>query len=181
MVQIGVLTTYDQVPDEVTEKARVLGKALAERGCIVVTGANGGLMTVVSEAVIMAGGITVGIMAQELENIDPKHKWYNPYNTITIKTGQTFTARSSTVVRSSDAVIIVAGGVGSLTEVTIAYNLRKPIIALKGSGMMADKLAEIFPNGYIDHRCLSKIHYVEDPIKAVELACKLAKEGSSRP
>jgi len=176
MVQIGVLTTYDPVPPAVVSRAQEVGYALAKRGCVVITGGNGGLMTVVAEAVTKAGGITVGILARELEDIGPDHKWYNPYNTIRIKTGQTFTARSSIVVRSSDAVIIIAGGVGSLTEVAIAYNLSIPIIALKGSGLMADKLAEIFPDGCLDHRKLCRIHFVENPEEAVNMAIRLANE-----
>lgn len=180
MVQIGVLTTYDPVPDEVAEKTRRLGRALAERGCIVVTGGNGGLMTVISEAVTGAGGTTVGILAHELEDIGPDHGWFNPHNTISIKTGQTFTARSSIIVRSSDAVILVAGGIGSLTEVAIAYNLKKPIVVLSGSGMMADKLKELFPDGYLDHRRLIRLNFVEDPVEASDLAVKLARDSRAR-
>lgn len=175
MVQIGVLTTYDPVPHEVQEKARALGRALAGCDATVITGGNGGLMTIIAEAVVKAGGITVGIMARELEEIGPDHEWYNPYNTIWIKTGQTFTARSSMVVRSSDAVIVVAGGVGTLTETAIAYNLRKPIVVLKGSGMMADRLPVLFPDGYLDHRRLLKITFVEDPKEAAETAVRLAQ------
>ncbi len=175
MVQIGILTTYDPVPPAVEEKARALGRALAESGAIVITGGNGGLMTVVTEAVTKAGGVTVGILARELEDIGPDHKWYNPYNTVEIRTGQTFTARSSTVVRSSDAVIVVAGGVGTLTETAIAYNLRKPIVVLKGSGMMADRLPSLFLDGYLDHRRLVKISFVENPKEAAETAVRLAK------
>lgn len=177
MVQIGILTTYDPVPPEVVKVTMKVGQELAKRGCVVITGGNGGLMTVISEAVVKAGGTTVGILARELEDIAPEHEWYNPYNRIKIKTGQTFTARSSIVVRSSDAVIIIAGGVGSLTEVAIAYNLRKPIVALTGTGMMADKLAEIFPDGCLDHRKLCKIHYVNDPKEAVATAIRLAEEN----
>jgi len=179
MVQIGILTTYDPVPPEVEEKARALGMALAESGAVVITGGNGGLMTVVAEAVAKAGGVTVGILARELEDIGPDHEWYNPYNTVKIKTGQTFTARSSTVVRSSDAVIVVAGGVGTLTETAIAYNLRKPIVVLKGTGMMADRLPKLFLDGYLDHRRLIKIRFVEDPREAAQTAIRLA-EGSTK-
>ncbi|MEM3486240.1 MAG: TIGR00725 family protein [Candidatus Methanomethyliaceae archaeon] len=175
MVQIGVLTTYDPVPPEVEEKAKRLGKALAAQGAIVITGGNGGLMTLVAEAARKAGGITVGVLARELEDIGPEHPWFNPYNTIKIKTGQTFTSRSSIVVRSSDAVVVVAGGVGTLIEVSIAYNLKKPIVVLKGSGMMADKLALMFPDGFIDHRRMVKMHFVENPEEAAELAVSLAK------
>jgi hypothetical protein len=172
MIQIGVITTYDSVPNEVVEKMRALGRALAERKCVVITGGNGGLMNVVSEAVTRDGGITVGIIAHELEDAGVDNKLHNPYNTIRIKTGQTFTARSPTVVRSSDAIIMVAGGVGTLTELAMAYNLRKPIVVLTGTGLMADKIASTFPDGYLDHRKLTRMVFTKDPVEAVETAIR---------
>jgi len=180
MVQIGIFTTYDPVPDVVVEKARVLGRALAERKCTVLTGGSGGLMNVISEAVVKAGGLTVGIMAREAEGIGSDNEWYNPYNTVRILSGQTFTMRSSMLARSSDAAIALAGGVGTLTEVSIAYNLGKPIVALKGTGMMAERLAALFPDGYIDHRKLSRIRFVSDPVEAAELAFRLGNENEGR-
>lgn len=176
MAQIGVLTTYDPVPPSVEEKARELGRHLARRGCIVVTGGNGGLMRVVSEAAYKEGGITVGIVARELEDISEDHPWHNPYNRVRIATGQTFTSRSSIVVRSSDSVILVAGGVGSLTEVSIAYNLGKPIVVLTGTGMMADRLQSLFPDGYLDHRKIVRLRFESDPGRAADLAVMLAEE-----
>jgi len=180
MVQIGIFTTYDQVPDAVAEKARALGRALAERKCAVLTGGSGGLMNVISEAVVKAGGLTVGIMAREAEGLGTDSEWHNPYNTVRILTGQTFTMRSAMLVRSSDAAIALAGGVGTLTEVSIAYNLGKPIIALKGTGMKAERLSSLFPDGYIDHRKLSRIRFVSDPVEAAELAFRLGKEHEGR-
>jgi len=180
MVQIGIFTTYDQVPDAVAEKARALGRALAERKCAVLTGGSGGLMNVISEAVVKAGGLTVGIMAREAEGLGTDSEWHNPYNTVRILTGQTFTMRSAMLVRSSDAAIALAGGVGTLTELSIAYNLGKPIIALKGTGMMAERLSSLFPDGYIDHRKLSRIRFVSDPVEAAELAFRLGKEHEGR-
>lgn len=183
VLQIGVLTTYDEVPENVVEAARTLGKLLAERGCAVVTGGNGGLMTVVAEAAFEAGGTTIGILARELEDLPQDNKWFNPYNSIRIKTGMTFTARSSIVVRSSDAVILVAGGVGSLTEVAIAYNLGKPIIVLEGTGMMADRLKTLFPDGALDHRKTTRVSYAKTPHEAAEMAVRMgmaALEGGKR-
>jgi len=180
MVQIGIFTTYDEVPDAVAEKARALGRALAERKCTVLTGGSGGLMNVISEAVVKAGGLTVGIMAREAEGIGADSEWHNPYNTVRILTGQTFTMRSAMLVRSSDAAIALAGGVGTLTEVSIAYNLGKPIIALKGTGMMAERLSSLFPDGYIDHRKLSRIRFVSNPVEAAELAFRLGKGHEGR-
>ncbi len=56
MVQIGVITTYDPVPGATVQKTRALGRELGRRKCTVITGGNGGLMTVVSEAVTRHGG-----------------------------------------------------------------------------------------------------------------------------
>lgn len=180
MVQVGIFTTYDAVPAATAETARALGRALAERKCTVLTGGSGGLMNVISEAVVKAGGLTVGIMAREAEGITEGDAWHNPHNTVRILTGQTFTMRSAMLARSSDAAIAMAGGVGTLTEVSIAYNLGKPIIVLKGTGMMADRLTSLFPDGYIDHRKLSRMHYVGDPVEAADLAFRLGKEHEGR-
>ncbi len=174
MVQIGVLTTYDPVPSEVEAKARTLGKAIARRGHVLITGGDGGLMRAVSEAAFREGGTTVGIIALEMEGIGGAHPWHNPYNRVVIRSGQSFTSRSSIVVRSSDALILVAGGVGSLTEVAMAYNMKKPVVVLKGTGMMADRLMELFPEGFLDHRKLVHLRFEEDPEKAVDLAAELA-------
>jgi predicted Rossmann-fold nucleotide-binding protein len=70
---------------------------------------------------------------------------------------------------------MVAGGVGSLTEVAIAYNLKKPVIILTGTGMMADRIKELFPDGFLDHRHLVKINFVDNPSDACDLAVRLAK------
>jgi len=114
---------------------------------VLITGGDGGLMRVVSEAAFKEGGMTVGIMAVEMEGIAGSHPWNNPYNRVVIRSGQSFTSRSSIVVRSSDAIILVAGGVGSLAEVAMAYNMKKPVVVLKGTGMIADRLVELFPTG----------------------------------
>ncbi|MEN3035689.1 MAG: TIGR00725 family protein [Candidatus Methanosuratincola sp.] len=169
------MTTYDPVTHEVEAKAKALGKAIARRGHVLITGGDGGLMRVVSEAAFKEGGMTVGIMALEMEGIAGSHPWNNPYNRVVIRSGQSFTSRSSIVVRSSDAIILVAGGVGSLAEVAIAYNMKKPVVVLKGTGMIADRLVELFPDGFLDHRKMVRLRFEEDPEKAVDLAAELAR------
>ncbi len=78
------------------------------------------------------------------------------------------------MVRSSDAVIMVAGGVGTLTELAMAYNLKKPLVVLTGTGLMADRVASLFPDGYLDHRKLTRIFFTDDPVRAVEAAIEMA-------
>jgi len=179
-VQIGVITTYDDVPREVAEKARRLARKLVELGCIVITGGDGGVMKIIAEEVQRAGGIAVGILPIEAEEWSEEHPWHNPYNTVEIRTGMTYTARSAIVVRSSDAIILVAGGAGSLTELAMAYNTGIPVVVLTGTGLLADELRKRFPEGYLDHRRLVKLTYATTPEEAAEKAYELALERRRR-
>jgi predicted Rossmann-fold nucleotide-binding protein len=68
-------------------------------------------------------------------------------------------------VASSDAVIVISGRAGTLSELAIASLLNKPIIALiKGRGVakIAEKLAE--------EGIINPIYEAETPKKAVEKA-----------
>jgi len=175
--QIGVLTTYEsKLPERIIKLAEELGKELAKKGCIVITGGNGGLMRVVSKAVVEYGGLVVGVLSDELAKVGEEHPLYNPYMTVKIRTGMNYDARSVIIVESSDALIVLAGGAGTLTEVCMAYNRRKPIVVIEGSGLIADRIKEKFPNGYIDHRKKTKILFAKNPKEAVELALTALKQ-----
>ena len=65
----------------------------------------------------------------------------------------------------------MAGGCGTLVEVAMAYSMGKPIVVLQGSGLLADRLRQMFPDGYLDHRHIVKLKFVgsvEEAIRAVE-------------
>ena len=66
-------------------------------------------------------------------------------------------------------IIVLSGGSGTLTEIAVAYQGDIPIIAIKGTGGWADKLAD----EYLDGRKRQKVYSVKTPEKAVELAIKL--------
>jgi uncharacterized protein (TIGR00725 family) len=70
------------------------------------------------------GGITVGI----LPGISLSDA--NPFIDIPIVTGMGH-ARNVVVVRSSDALIAIEGGYGTLSEIAIALKLGKPVIGLR--------------------------------------------------
>ncbi len=57
----------------------------------------------------------------------------NGFDTI-LYTGFEYTGRNLLLVRSSDALIMVGGRIGTLNELTIAIEERKPIGVLLGSG-----------------------------------------------
>jgi uncharacterized protein (TIGR00725 family) len=78
-------------------------------------------------------------------------------------------------VYSADGVIVVGGGAGTLTEIAAAYIEGKPIVALRGSGGVADEYA----GRYLDQRKTVLIHAADTPSEVVELVLRLVTERAS--
>ncbi len=147
--------------DSCTDKARRLayevGAEIASRGCILVTGGLGGVMEAASRGAAERGGITLSIVPQK--TIDSA----NPHSTVRVATGLSH-MRNFVNVWSSDGVIVVGGGAGTLIEVAAAYLEEKPIVSIVGSGGVADELA----GKYLDERRKVLIHGEPSPRQAVE-------------
>jgi hypothetical protein len=105
------------------------------------------------------GGLVVGIIPQ-----DDKTE-ANSSCDVVIATGIGY-ARDFVTACSADAVIIVGGGAGTLIEVAAAYQKRIPIIAVKGTGGVADQ----YGNGYMDGRQTERILLADSPVEAVKVA-----------
>ena len=179
---VGVAGSSDPKPHpRAAMKAERFGIKLAEYRDEVklLTGGDGGLMRVVSRAFVERGGETIGIIPLEDEGRPLNHPRYNPYNTMTIKTGVTFQARSIILVRSSDSFVILGGGAGTIIEAFLAYLYRIPLIVIEETGYPTDKLKELAMDGYLDHRKLTKAYFTEDPEEAAEKAYTLAKSRTA--
>jgi uncharacterized protein (TIGR00725 family) len=126
------------------DKAERLGAAIASRGCVLVTGATTGLPDLVSRAARRHGGLTVGISPaiSEAEHVQA-YCYPTDAADVMIYTGFALKGRNVINVRSSDIVIIIGGGMGTLNELTIAYDEGKVIGVLEGTGGIADHLSEI--------------------------------------
>ncbi|GLW09811.1 lysine decarboxylase [Microtetraspora sp. NBRC 13810] len=106
--------------------AREVGRLLAERGAVVICGGYTGVMAAVAAGARAAGGTVVGI----LPRADREHA--NPDLTIVIPTG-VGEARNSIIVNSGDAVIVVGGSWGTLSELALAMRRgRSPVVQLGG-------------------------------------------------
>ena len=140
--------------DHCTEKAYKLayevGREIALQGAVLVTGGLGGVMEAAGKGANEAGGLVVSIIPQD------EKSWANKYSNVIIPTGIGI-SRDFITAYSADAVIVVGGGAGTIIETCVAYLKRKPIIAIRGSGGAADKLADT----YLDERELVKITGVE--------------------
>jgi uncharacterized protein (TIGR00725 family) len=105
------------------DEAVEVGRLLAEKGAVVLTGGLGGVMEAACKGARDAGGQTIGI----LPGFNTRDA--NQYVDIPIITGLNH-ARNIIVVRSSDALIAVGGEYGTLSEIAFALKLGKPVISL---------------------------------------------------
>ena len=121
-IQISVIGASNPPPQAVLA-AEGVGRELAQKGAILVTGGLGGIMEAASKGARQVGGTTIGI----LPGSDPKEA--NQYVDITICTGMGY-ARNIIVVKSGQAVIAIDGAFGTLSEIGHALGDGIPVIAL---------------------------------------------------
>jgi uncharacterized protein (TIGR00725 family) len=107
------------------QAAEVVGRLLAERGCVVVTGGLGEVMAAAHRGAKAAGGTTIAILPGESRGDA------NPWADHVVVTGIGH-ARNLAVAASGDAVIAVGGSWGTIAEIGFAMRLGRPVVVLAG-------------------------------------------------
>ncbi|SIR93938.1 TIGR00725 family protein [Natronorubrum thiooxidans] len=113
-----------EITDEQAARAEAVGHELAARGHTVVCGGRGGTMEAVCRGAKAEGGTTIGILPSE------RCEQANEYVDIPIATGLGH-ARNALVPLNGDAVIALAGGVGTLSELGFAGIYDRPVVGLE--------------------------------------------------
>ena len=106
------------------ERAREIGRLVAERGGTVVCGGLSGVMEAAARGASEAGGTSIGILPDE------DRRRQNEYLTYSVATG-VGQARNLAVVCSGDVVIAVGGEYGTLSEIGLARKFGRPVVALQ--------------------------------------------------
>lgn len=146
---IGVMGSAQESLDGGTSEhlkslASQLGRSIAEHGCALITGATTGFPDLISRAARAAGAITIGVSpAQSRDEHVSRYSLPDDGADVLIYTGFGLKGRNVINVRSSDIVVIVGGGIGTLNEFTIAFDEGKVIGILEGTGGAADRIKEI--------------------------------------
>lgn len=160
---IGVIGSDGKITTKVRDAAETVGRDIAKNGCVLVCGGRGGVMEAARRGAKAAGGMTVGILPSADKN------GANKYVDIVLPTGMGY-ARNALVVLSSDAIIAINGSTGTLSEIAMALNYGKPVIAIEGTGGVAGKIKRSFPD---DVRIQKLIQAKKED--AVELALSLVR------
>jgi len=121
-MQIGIVGST-ACSNQVAEIAERTGFLIARSGSILICGGRTGVMEAASRGAKAAGGITVGVLPGSSK------EEANFYTDITIVTEMGH-ARNVIIARSSDCIIVIAGGYGTLSEIALALKMGKPVITL---------------------------------------------------
>ena len=156
----------DHCPEHAYKVAYRVGAEVARQGALLVTGGLGGVMEAASRGAKDGGGFVIGIIPQDSKD------QANDFCDAVIATGIGF-ARDFVTAYSADAVIVVGGGAGTLIEVAAAYQKGTPIVAVKRTGGVADRIIDT----YLDDRKTTVIIGEENAEKAVTRALSILKSS----
>lgn len=174
---IGVMGSAGGVlPPELRRRCYEIGKAIANAGCVLITGACPGLPYDSARGARDAGGLSIGI-SPALSRSEHVRKYHSPVDAfdVIIYTGSGLMGREVHNIHSSDIVIIAGGRSGTLGEFCIAFDEGKLIGILAGSGGMADELLSIVPK--IDKETGSQLIYEADPVRLVQRCIDAYRSG----
>ena len=171
-IKVGVMGSAGDAPggDEgraLRAKAEALGRAVAARGCVLMTGGTTGLPHAAGAAAHAAGGLHVGVSpASDAREHVGRYGLPLAGTDVLVYTGFGLKGRNVVLVRSCDVVLIFRGGMGTLNELTIAHDEGRVTGCLTGTGGVADeaeRLLDVLPK-----RSSALVIFDEDPERLLE-------------
>jgi uncharacterized protein (TIGR00730 family) len=172
------------------ERARTLGRLLARTGFDVVNGGYSGTMQAVSQGATELGGKAVGITCALFDGQRPGG---NAYLTLEHHTPDLL-ARLRQLVAHGQAFAVLGGGVGTLLELLLVWNLSaiSTPIGVRPAGIEPNKpcilvgthwrrvLADLGRETEITPKHIDLLHIVDTPEEAVELLVTHFLDDSDR-
>ncbi|WP_055491348.1 TIGR00725 family protein [Streptomyces sp. TP-A0356] len=130
-----------------------LGRLLAERGAVVICGGYGGVMAAVAAGARSRDGLVVGVLP------DVDRSGAGPDLSVAIATGLG-QARNNVIVNSGDAVVVVGGSWGTLSELALA---------MRRGGVPVVQLGEGWRIVGADGREPPGVRHARTPVEALDL------------
>ena len=161
-------------------KSWEVGYEIVKQGGILVTGATIGVPEWATRGAMAAakkfkilGAVSIGLSpaSSMREHVQKYHLPTKNMEPI-IFTGFDYSGRNLFLIRTADAVIEICGRIGTLNEFTIAFEDRKPIGVLLGTGGTVEDIPKIVEDA---HRGQKNIIYDMDPTKMVSSLIKEVK------
>ncbi len=155
------------------KKSYEVGRQIALHGGILVTGATIGVPEWATRGAKAGGGMSIGLSpAVSKQAHIHTYKLPTKYMDLIIYTGFDYSGRNMLMTRSSDAVITICGRIGTLNEFTTAFEDRRVVGVLTGTGGIEEDIDHILT---LAKRGRKRIVFDADPKKLVEKVIKLIR------
>jgi uncharacterized protein (TIGR00725 family) len=168
VVKIGVSGSAElgHLGLDIFDRAKEVGREIARQGAIITTGATTGFPMYAAMGAKDECGFSIGFSpaSTEREHIET-YKLPLDYMDVVTYTGFGYSGRDLLFVRSSDAMIIGPGRVGTLNEFSVAFEDHRPMGILQGS-WDTDELLQLVIDAA--HRPNPKIFFESDVKALVE-------------
>jgi len=171
---LAIIGNAGDISEDLIKLAADVGRIAVDAGFRVICGGLDGVMEAACNGAKHSTKYTEGDIIGILPGYD--RKVANDFLDIIIPTGLEL-GRNIILVASSDVIISIGGKAGTLSEIALAWQLKKPIIALEPSGGWSGKLA----GTALDDRRDDTIITAKDPDEAIRLAIEIVKEGRPEP
>ena len=159
---------------EFAEAARVTAAAMATRGVdLVYGGGRLGLMGLIADSILGAGGRVYGVIPTALVNLEVAHTGITELYTV-----ETMHERKAKMTDLADAFLALPGGIGTLDELFEAWSWNalgyhaKPFCLLNVDGFW-DRMIEFIDHatvsGFLSAQRRSQLLVAEAPEQALEL------------
>lgn len=160
------------------KKAYEIGRQIALRGCVLITGATIGVPAWATRGAKAVGGISIGLSPAVSRQAHVKtYRLPTKHMDLIIYTGFDYSGRNMLMTRSSDAVIIVCGRIGTLNEFTTAFEDKRVVGVLTKSGGIERKIDDILK---IAKRGRKWIVFDDDPKRLVIKVIKKIRENQKQ-
>jgi uncharacterized protein (TIGR00730 family) len=147
------------------EQAKEVGRLLAEADFGVATGGYGGTMTAVSQGAAEAGGHVIGVASARIERYRGAglNQWVKEAHNY-----ESLAERLLHLVTHNVGMIALPGGIGTISEVTLAWSLlqvgeveQRPF-ALLGN-IWRETFDTFFDPAYIKEKDMNLLYFAETP------------------
>lgn len=163
---LSIVGSAGDIPEPVRQAGLELGALAMNAGLRILSGGRDGVMAAVSEGARRADTWTEGSVMGILMGYDRAEA--NPWLDVVLPTGMGF-ARNTLVVAGGDVVVALSGGAGTLSEMALAWQIGRPVIALEPTGGWAGKLA----GQRLDDRFEGPVHRATSPAEVITLTLTL--------
>jgi uncharacterized protein (TIGR00730 family) len=165
--------------------ARQLGGSMAQRGIeLIYGGGHVGLMGMVADAALAAGGTVTGIIPGHLHELEVAHVGVSELLVV-----DSMHARKQLMFERSDGFVVLPGGLGTLDETFEIVTWRqlrlhdKPIVVVDVGGFWGPlrALVDAVIDGGYAHSSIHRLFTVVDTVDAVFAALAAAPEPAVEP